>query len=270
MFTRLLVGLDGSPPSLVALSQAIQLGQRFEATIVLAHITTPELERVSGRSSQSAPWVEATRATPWDAAGYGAELLQDAAGAVARAGLRAEPVLTHGDAAAELRRLAADCDATLIGRAGLGANMEPLGPDARELIRQSPAPIIVCGARTSAFARCAVAYDAGPESVRALELAARFAGITGSALEIIHAAHDESAGRAVLARAAAALSQSPVRFEAHFAAGEVDTAIAAVVERRGCDALFTGAHHTEGRGHEVPSHTEALLRATDLAVVVVS
>src|SRR6266850_2871798 len=124
MFTRLLVGLDGSPTSLVALSQAILLGQRFGATIVLAHITTPELERVSGRPSWGAPWAEAPRTAHWDATAYGAELLQDAARAVARAGLQAKPVQTRGRAAEELRRLAADCDATLIGRAGVGAMME--------------------------------------------------------------------------------------------------------------------------------------------------
>ena len=39
MFTRLLVGIDGSPASSVALATAVELGRRFQSTIVLAAIT---------------------------------------------------------------------------------------------------------------------------------------------------------------------------------------------------------------------------------------
>jgi universal stress protein family protein len=38
MFTRLLIGLDGSPNADEALEQAVVLGKRFKAKLVVAHV----------------------------------------------------------------------------------------------------------------------------------------------------------------------------------------------------------------------------------------
>jgi nucleotide-binding universal stress UspA family protein len=115
--------------------------------------------------------------------------------------------------------------------------------------------------------RCAIAYDGEPASMRALSLAARYAQVTGARLEVIHANPNDSKGRETLARAATALSESPVHFETHLEGGDVHEAVRNAVQRLGCDALFAGAHREEGR-FEVPSHTEAILRATDIPVLV--
>ena len=41
MFTRLLIGLDGSPQADAALEQAVVLGQRFDATLLVVHVHEP-------------------------------------------------------------------------------------------------------------------------------------------------------------------------------------------------------------------------------------
>ena len=48
MFTSLLVGLDGSPLSLIALTQAIHIGRRFRSQIILVHVVRAESLAVSG------------------------------------------------------------------------------------------------------------------------------------------------------------------------------------------------------------------------------
>jgi len=274
MLTTLLVGLDGSPMSEVALAQAILVGQQFRSTLVLAHITRAALHQEALIESLGAPWREGRPAGSGDVARdleeAGLQFLEDAAGAVERAGLRAEIAYRSGDVVSELTAMAEHADAVFVGRVGRrSAGGDPLGPDTRQLIRRSPVPVMACGSVISAMDRCAVAYDGGPTSVLALSLAERYAEVAGAHLDVIHAAKagEESKGQQVLAHAAMALSATPLQFETHFEVGEVSVVVARAVQRLGCNALFAGAHREPG-GWELPSHTEAILRATDIPVLV--
>ena len=76
-----------------------------------------------------------------------------------------------------------------------------------------------------------------------------------------------SAGHLVLARTSAAFSASPFSYETHLANGKVEEAVSAAIAEYRSNALFTGTSREEGR-RLVPSHTEAILRATDLPVLV--
>ncbi|MGH7701768.1 MAG: universal stress protein [Gemmatimonadales bacterium] len=271
MFTKLLVGLDGSPQAQVALAQAISVGGRFRSTIVVAHVARLEAQEERLYQTLGAPWTEG-RPTPLarsaqtmeEAAG---KLLEDAAGAVRRAGLPVETVYRAGEVAVELFELSAGVDAVFVGRVGLRGVSDPLGPDTRELIRRAPTPLVVCGTVVSAMNRCGVAYDGEASSREALALAARYAEVAGAHLDVIHSTRDEAKGREILARAAMALSAAPVHFETHLERGDVHEAVANAVRRLDCNALFAGTHREEGRW-SVPSHTEAILRATDIPVVV--
>jgi nucleotide-binding universal stress UspA family protein len=75
MFTRLLVGLDGSTPSRVALGQAIELGRRFRSRLLLAHVS---------RSSD----IAAAEGPGRDTGAFTLSILDEAAAAAAEAGLQ--------------------------------------------------------------------------------------------------------------------------------------------------------------------------------------
>jgi nucleotide-binding universal stress UspA family protein len=268
MFTSLLVGLDGSTPAQVALAQAIQIGHRFRARIVLTHISPPP-----GKTSEmalGAPWMEwtpgnapVTRREHDQAAQL---MLDDAAGAVRRAGLEAETAWRAGDVVEVLRELAEGVGVVIVGRSGKhGA--DALGPETRELIRRCPRPVLVCGSRPTPMDRVLVAYAGGPASEGALAFAGRFAGITGAHLDVLHVTDDAESGRRTLARASGALSMAPLDFDTHLVEGALETAIPEMVETLGANALFAGAHR-EDAGWLVPSHTEVILRATDIPVLV--
>lgn len=253
MFTRLLVGLDGSGPSRVALAQAVELGKRFRSRLLLAHVSR-------------APDVVAEEGPGRDTGAFTLSILDEGAAAAAEAGLQGEMVQRRGDVVAELIALAHEADAVFVGRVGLKAR-DPLGPDTRQLIQRCPVPVFVAATAVAQFERCAVAYDGNATSQRALAFASRFVGIRGGKLEVITAGDDEEGGKETLARAAAAMSESPLRFGTHFARGPIGGAVNHAIHDLGCDALFVGAHRVEGRA-QVPSHTEELLAATDIAVVV--
>lgn len=265
MFTSLLVGLDGSVAAQVALAQAIMIGQRFRARVLLAHVVSP-----GAVQSLGAPWMEwpadqlpntGERASAVD------ELLRDAAGAVRRAGLEAETLTRVGDVSEILRELSERVGVVLVGRAAKRTDGDAVGPDTRGLIRRSLKPVLVCGRVPSQMDRCLVAYDGGLASEGALDFASRFAGIAEAHLDIVHVAANEEEGRALLARASGMLSRTPVSFETHLVTGDPDTAIPEAARRLGSNGLFCGAHREE-HGWLVPSNTEAILRGTEIPVLV--
>lgn len=246
MFTSLLVGLDGSPQAQVALAQAIAIGQKFRARIVLATV-------VRGN------------------AGEVQSLQRNGAGMVEGAGLEAETVTGEGHVPDVLRELAERVGVVVVGRLGVrGASLperDPIGPDTRELIRRCPRPVLVAGSAVTPMNRVLVAHGGGPAGEGVLAFAGRFAGIFGSHLDVLHVTDDVPAGRQVLARASGALSMSPLDFDTHLADGSIESAVTSRIGWLGSNALFVGAQREE-HGWLVPSHTEAILRATDIPVVV--
>jgi nucleotide-binding universal stress UspA family protein len=263
MFTSLLVGLDGSPRSLIALGQAIDIGRHFRSQIILVHVA--RAESLAGlRPQWIDPASDQANSTEDQAA---LALLEGAADTVRRAGLAVRTELRRGDVVETLRELAADVGAIVVGRTGVLGAGDPLGPDTRELIRRCPRPVLVCGAAVSPMDRCLVAYDGQPASEAALSFAARYAEIAEAHLDVLHVADDSAAGHAVLARTSAAFSASPFSYDTHLATGTVEEAVTAAIAECRSNALFTGTSREEGR-RLVPSHTEAILRATDLPVLV--
>lgn len=274
MWTSQLVGLDGSLQAQVALAQAILVGQRFRSRIVLVHIAPPPGR--TGEMALGAPWMHWTPdnapSTRREHELAARQMLDDAAGAVRRAGLEAETLMREGYVPDVLRELADAVGVVIVGRTGFHTGIksggaDPLGPDTRELIRRCPRPVLVCGSHPTPMTRVLVAYAGGPASEGALAFASRFAGITGAHLDVLHVASDEGEGRSILARASGALSLAPLDFDTHLIDGDLETAIPRTVAHLGSDALFTGAHR-EDAGWQVPSHTEVILRVTDIPVLV--
>lgn len=243
MFTRLLVGLDGSSRSDQALEQTLVLGRLFGATAVAAYV------RQSGGASGSA-------------------LLERARARIRAAGLVAETVEREGDPETELANLARDADACLVGRVGQDGTGD-LGRTVAALIRIAERCVIVCGSGSSPMTTCGLAYDGGETSKRALDLVARFASIAHSTVHVIHASADHEAGVRVVGEAEAELSLLRVPFVTHVAPGTPGAVAAAVIAATGCNALFVGAHVPRSRHSGASaSHAAEILRHTDIPVVV--
>lgn len=248
MFTRLLVGLDGSPRADSAFEQAVVLGTRFGSTLVVAYVHEPR-----GRKANGAPMLERARER------------------VLAAGLKVETVTLSGEPDVELAQLAKAADAVLVGRRGVTTKGDALGPTVTSLIRIAERCVIVCGGLASPMRSCAVAFDGRDTSKRALELAISLATIVESTIHIIHANDDRDAGLQVVGVAEAQLSMQRVAFVTHVEAGKPGEVVARVIKRTRCDALFAGAHmsHQPGRPSAVVvSHAEEILRHTDIPVVI--
>ena len=253
MFTRLLIGIDGSPRADAALEQGVHLGQRFGATLVVATV----VERGGGPAGRTGP--------------AGAAMLERARERVEASGLAVELVERDGAPDLVLAELAKTADACLVGRRGSATAPDALGPTVSSLITIAERCVIVCGAEPSPMRSCAVAFDGFETSRRALDLAARFASIAESTVHVIHATPDHDEGVRVVGTAEAVLSMLGVRFVTHIEPGTPGAVVARVIERTKSDALFAGAHLVRRSGRPsqpVVSHAEEILRHTDIPVVI--
>lgn len=246
MFTRLLVGLDGSPNADEALEQAVHVGLRFKAKIVVAHIR--ETHALGKRASDSGV------------------LLQRAQERITDAGLAAETILKHGNPDVELATLARDVDTVLVGRRGRSSPADVLGKTVTSLIRIAERSVIVCASKPSPMNACAIAYDGRETAQRALALVARFASVTRSTVHVIHATIDPAIGTMVIGEAEALLSLQGIAFVTHLEHGTPGEAVARVIQETQCDALFAGAH--VGPRDVSVSHAEEILLHTDIPVVI--
>ena len=275
MFARLLVGLDGSAGSDAALDAALGLARRFKTTIVLAAITDIRLLEAPLFETAGSVWAEGMPAGPAAAElrealeERAARILEVAVANVQRAGLPVETARATGLVEEELVRLAADAEAIAVGRRGeLHENPGTLGRVTCHLIKRSPKPVLVAGDRPSTCQRPVVAYDGGETSRHALELAARYAEALALPLAVVHVADSAAAGDALLAQAAASLSDRGVAFETRRLPGDVVRAVTEFVSSYGADLLVAGAHGGRGRHWTIGSHAERLLRATTIPVLI--
>jgi len=275
MFTRLLVGLDGSPGADAALEAALGLARRFKTTIVLAAITDIRLLEAPLYETTGPLWTEGLPAAPIAVElrqameERAARILEIATARVAQAGLPSEQVHAVGLADEELIRLTDRAEALVVGRRGeLHGEPGTLGSVTVRIIKRCPKPVLVAGERPSACERPVVALDGGETSAHALELAARYAEALGIPLTVVHVSDDAAAGDALLAKAAAFLSEHGVATQTHCLAGDVTRSLTAFLAERGADLLIVGAHGGRRHSWAFGSHAEKLLRAAAVPIIV--
>ena len=275
MFTRLLVGLDGSPGAEAALDAALTLASPAKATIVLAAVTDIRLLEAPLIETAGPLWTEGVPVAPV-ASDLRAVLderartfLADGAARVTAAGLAVETVRAVGLVDEELLRLAEDADALVIGRRGDVHTMPgKIGTVTAHIIKRAPLPVLVAGDRTSSFEKPAVAFDGGETSTHALLEACRFAAEHRLSLDIVHVAEDAAAGAEMLEKARRLAAPHPVTVRTHALVGDIVAAVADWIARSGADLLVAGAHGGRGSPWPLGSHAEKLIRATVVPVMI--
>ena len=276
MFSRLLVGLDGSAGAAAALDAAITLGKRFHSTIVLAAVVDQALLEAPLLGGADGLWTaglslpaglgEASEAMRRRAA----ELLAAAAARVADADLALEEASVTGHVDEELLRLADRAEAIVVGRRGeMHEAPGTIGATTARIVKRAQGPVVVAGEAPSAFERVLVAFDGGETSTAALTLAARYAEATLLPIDVVHVNAAAAAGERLLGKAVAFLAGTTAHYATRRLDGEVAPAIAAYVAGSRADVLLVGAHGGRRRSWSTGSHAEQLVRTTSIPVIVV-
>ena len=144
MYSRIMVPLDGSPTSLLALDHAVALAGLSSATVVLFHVIEPTRHN----TGFVRPDVYIQDARPRFLA-VAQTMLDEAAGRLRENGIAAETVLHESSADRVSEQIArhaqaSGCDLIIVGthgRRGVGRLL--LGSDAEQLARIAPVPVML-------------------------------------------------------------------------------------------------------------------------------
>ena len=189
---RILVGIDFSPESDAALSQAVVLARHLSAEITLAHVVPLPADLVE--DSAYDPLFRAGTLTAELTAehrGGARDLLQDVASRCRELGVSCEPLLVDDNPSDGLAHAARDVGADLVvvgthGRTGIKRVL--LGSVAERTVRLSPRHALVAReapGRERAYHRILVATDFSPHSSLALDMAVAIAP-PDARIEVIH------------------------------------------------------------------------------------
>jgi nucleotide-binding universal stress UspA family protein len=203
MYSRLVVGIDGSPGADAALAATLTLAGRFGATIVAAAIT--DVAFLEATTLAGGGLMAEAPTQPADTSRLGAvieercvELLKVAAARAADAGLAAETVHATGFVDEELLRIAA-ADTLVVGRRGEAhGRAGALGSVTTRMVRRAEVTLVVAGEAPSRFVRPLVVADSLETGSAALEAARSLMGGAAATPELVHAGDDP---RTIVARA---------------------------------------------------------------------
>jgi nucleotide-binding universal stress UspA family protein len=274
-FSRIAVGLDGSPHAEAALGHALRIARAAKGVVRGIHVVDRSLldgvvvADLSG-SVGFQPFLNLS--------GELREALVSAGGAIVaafesrskEAGVPFEPVLREGNVSEILEEEARSCRLAAVGSRGSNAahRRDLVGRHADALARRMPAPLLVAPADYKEFRAPVLAWDGSTKARNALVLVAELAALLELPVRIVTAADDEREARARLAEAEEELRYRRVVASGFWRPGHADDAIFTEVGA-GADLVAMGAH---GHGRVVElvigSTTDRVLRAATVPVLL--
>ncbi|MGC1458992.1 MAG: universal stress protein [Steroidobacteraceae bacterium] len=143
MYSKILVPIDGSEPSTLALVEAIKLAHALDSSICVIHVV--DVRPLIASEATAASYDILFDMLRRD----GAELLRNAAATIKDAGIKVETILQEapdGQVGEAVFRQAREYQAELIicgthGRRGVRRML--MGSDAEYIVRQSPVPVLL-------------------------------------------------------------------------------------------------------------------------------
>lgn len=288
---RILVGVDFSPESEVAVAQAAQLARQRSARLLLAHVMALPSDVVEDSSYD--PLFRAQTASAELGALHrtqSADLLQDLASRCESLGIEVESVLVDDNPSDGLARVADEMGADLLvvgthGRTGLKRFL--LGSVAERAVRLARVHALVARGEIGdgGFRRILVATDFSPSSDAAVDMALAIAP-EQARIEVVHCWQTpvspsgvpidpvrQDLERAVAESGERLLAGRPeLRKRVRFVSIESSPAegLRRRAEEEGCDLIVTGSHGRRGvRRWLLGSVTETIIRHAPCSVLVV-
>jgi nucleotide-binding universal stress UspA family protein len=275
VFSRIVVGVDGSSAAEEAVRQAAALAGATGAALDLVHVVDTTLASPS-------PWATGATAVR--------EALEEAVRIASKEGIEPEARELFGGAASTLVSHAADRRADLIAvgpDAGFIERPRLMGGVAVHVLRDARCSVLVARPRGDdarpfrSNVLCAV--DSGPPSMEAARVAALVARLTGARLQLVHAVPIRGSGGSIgwaveegtdgpdpLDRATGLARSEGVASSRELALGRPGPAIAEAAASSNTDLIVTGSRELQGVSRIfADSVSEWLVRHATCSVLVV-
>lgn len=274
-FSRIAVGLDGSPHAESALSHALRLARAGQSVVRGIHVVDRALldgvvvADLSG-SVGFQPFLNLSGELREALVSAGGAILAAFEARATEAGVEFEAVLKEGNVSEILEEEARTCALAVLGSRGANAahRRDLVGRHTDALARRMPTSLLVTPPEYRDFQHPILAWDGSPKSRKALALAAELAALLELPIRVVTASDDEEEGQALLAEAEEELRYRRVTATGVVRKSHPDEAIFAEVGAGG-DLVAMGAH---GHGRVVElvlgSTTDRILRAATVPVLL--
>ncbi len=277
MFKTILVPIDSSDTSLVAVDYAIDLSRAFNSEIV--GISIIDIKKLAG------PFMRDLGTSIGGMVPYGdfqqnvRQFLEDTAkaaldeleGKCDSAGISFTRTTKEGVISREIVESAKRCDMISMGMAGEHAFWRDafLGSNLESVVRQTHKPVLVTPEKYKKISKILVAYDASQYSTKALNTGVEIAQQMKLPLTVVTVSDDEKAGEDVLSQADENLKDCNITYNTVLKGGETVSAILDLCKEGHYDLLSMGAYgHSKIRELILGNTTVQIMRKVNSAVLL--
>jgi len=277
MFNTILVPIDSSDTSLIAVDYAIDLSKSFDSEIT--GISIIDIKKLAG------PFMRDLGTSIGGMVPYGdfqqnvRQFLEDTAkaaldeleGKCSKAGIPFTRTTKEGVVGREIVESAKRCDMISMGMAGEHAFWRDafLGSNLESVVRQTHKPVLVTPEKYKKISKILVAYDASSFSTKALSAGADIAKQMGLPLTVVTVSDDEKSGEDILSKADDNLKDYKISYDKILKDGEIVNAILELCEEGSYDLLAMGAYgHSKIRELILGNTTVQIMRKVSCAVLL--
>ncbi len=277
MFKTILVPIDSSDTSLVAVDYAIDLSRSFDSEIV--GISIIDIKKLAG------PFMRDLGTSIGCMVPYGdfqqnvRQFLEDTAkaaldeleGKCNSAGISFTRTAKEGVVGREIVESAKRCDMISMGMAGEHAFWRDafLGSNLESVVRQTHKPVLVTPEKYKKITKILVAYDASSFSSKALTAGAEIAEQMKLPLTVVTVSDDKKAGEDILSQADENLKDCKITYDKVLKDGETVSAILELCMEGSYDLLAMGAYgHSKIRELILENTTVQIMRKVGCAVLL--
>ena len=248
MIRTILLGLDGSEYSDVALQHGIALAKACQATLHGVHVVdivqveSPLLHDLAGATG-AAPQHHLTTLMRENLEYRGELLLTQFRQACAAEGIACAEHLVTGIVSAEIARIAHEVDLVLIGRGGLHTSLSKalLGSTVEALVRSSATPTMVLTDQYRPIRKPLLATDGSPYAMTALSMAMAFTQQLQLPLSVVYCASPEAGHPDFLDGIQRQVADRGIACEVSICQGNAHEDLMQYVRDQGHDLLLMGA-----------------------------
>ncbi|OSP56799.1 universal stress protein [Pseudoruegeria sp. SK021] len=275
--TDLIALVDGSAYSTSVCDHAAWIAGRTDRRVIVAHIlghrqgVKSDLSGNIGLGARTAlleELAELDEARARLAQKRGRAILEDAKARLEADGVRrVETRLRNGDLVETVQGMEADADLILIGKRGEAAETAKLhlGSNVERVVRASTKPVLVCNQAFKPIKRIMVAFDGGPQSLKAVDHVARSKVFAGTDCHLLFVGAETAETRSRIDGAAALLRGGGYNVTTGIAAAPAEDAIPAQITAENIDLLImAGYRHSRIRSMIVGSTTSEVMRSSPI------
>jgi nucleotide-binding universal stress UspA family protein len=276
VFKSILVPVDGSPHSAVAIQHALQFAKRFGTRLTALHVIdvkileAPYLTDLAGMTG-AIPFPGLLSEIRQSLERRGGQILEEVRQRASQAGLEVDSLLETGIIHDVIAQVSMGHDLVCMGRkAGSPAWVgHLLGSTLENTLRRIHVPVLLAGEEFREPRRILVAYDGSVFANAALRVAIPLFEAFGAACILLGVAPHAPDASAVLEDARKLLGAHGIGFDEQTRAGDPREQIVVGAKEAGADLVVMGAFG-HGRLHQVllGSTTDAVMRTCPLPLLI--